>query len=710
MILHSNVKAILLFAAVILLGINTQSQVQQQTGNNQKPDEQVTQLTSGTTSSLYAVCSSDSLTAFAAGAGGTIIKTIDGGKSWKTISTGTSETLWSLFFTDKQTGYVAGSNGTILKTMNSGSSWTKMNTNTNSELKCIYFSDASTGYAAGINGTLIKTVNGGASWEKQTIKTEKWLKDIFFTSKTTGYVCGWGGNIFQTKDGGTSWELLESTTPKILESLYFPNAEEGYAVGWGGTVIKTTDGGESWAFMSMPNTNDLTDLCMVDADHLLVVGYTHTILSTINDGEDWVQVNANCSSDFFDIAAFGSDAVLVVGSGGKIMKIVLAEKLRKKELKKYWSDKEDAYDAYILAEESYKRKEFARTLVLLDSATTLLGKDNISIQEMRIKCYNDQREYAATMKEINEYLLMKPDTSSEFYKQLGTYSENMEKKISDETDWRSALADSTTDALEEYLKAHPNGIFKNDAKDESAWLKAKETDDPEGYDEYLKNFKNGKHAAQAEEYRTYYMATRQNNPKMYEDYFRKFPQGKFINEISDTLRNMYMRMGEAGLQKKNPGEAEQWFKKYEQAFSENDTTDYISKKMDEVELLRKEIADEQEQMRLTQQKNKLENDLKWEKGRRDKKLVKAVIFSTVTVASAYGAYYFYTQDKKLFPAITLSSVGIIGLVLTKNAFQDVHFYQQHVHKIKGDIKNLSISALFDPVNNLYGMTLQLKLK
>jgi photosystem II stability/assembly factor-like uncharacterized protein len=61
-----------------------------------------------------------SLTGYAVGINGTILKTTDRGVQWTTQSSGTSVHLWSVSFLDSLNGYVVGDNGTILKTTTGG--------------------------------------------------------------------------------------------------------------------------------------------------------------------------------------------------------------------------------------------------------------------------------------------------------------------------------------------------------------------------------------------------------------------------------------------------------------------------------------------------------------------------------------------------------------------------------------------------------------
>jgi photosystem II stability/assembly factor-like uncharacterized protein len=50
------------------------------------------------------------------GTEGTILKTIDGGKNWNSRTIGANNSLSDLFFTDSITGWAVGRDGIILKT------------------------------------------------------------------------------------------------------------------------------------------------------------------------------------------------------------------------------------------------------------------------------------------------------------------------------------------------------------------------------------------------------------------------------------------------------------------------------------------------------------------------------------------------------------------------------------------------------------------
>src|SRR5205814_1458906 len=65
---------------------------------------------------LQAVSFTNVNTGNAVGEGGTILRTTDGGATWKQQSSGTTHWLYGVFFTDANTGTAVGSSGMILRT------------------------------------------------------------------------------------------------------------------------------------------------------------------------------------------------------------------------------------------------------------------------------------------------------------------------------------------------------------------------------------------------------------------------------------------------------------------------------------------------------------------------------------------------------------------------------------------------------------------
>jgi len=149
------------------------------------------------------------------------------------------------FPTDVRTGFAAGWGGALLKTTDGGSAWETLLPGVTNDLNSISFpGDAVTGYVAASGGLVLKTTDGGATWVPKPTGVMDFLTSVDFPTSETGFVAGASGAIFKTTDRGESWGRQVSGTSEFLYSIQFPvDAQTGYAVGRNGTIVKTTDGG-----------------------------------------------------------------------------------------------------------------------------------------------------------------------------------------------------------------------------------------------------------------------------------------------------------------------------------------------------------------------------------------------------------------------------------------------------------------------------------
>ncbi len=273
-------------------------------------------LNSGTPSTLRGVFFVDNNTGYAVGDSGTILRTdsgsnpLPGSVSWTTQNnflTGSCGagslppgTLNSVHFpVDASTGYVVGSEtgfapgGIILKTTDGGASWRCQAAGGFSPLESVYFTDNSNGYAVGSSGTILVTSDGGATWSPDpppsparsfkgvssfsaakpvvvsdmgyvlTKSGPNWNESQPTTSNMNAvsvvpgggnraFMAGKWGSVYETGNGGSSWSDVGPTgTGWDLYGISFPvDQNTGYAVGQRGTVVKFTSAASAAVLIS----------------------------------------------------------------------------------------------------------------------------------------------------------------------------------------------------------------------------------------------------------------------------------------------------------------------------------------------------------------------------------------------------------------------------------------------------------------------------
>ncbi len=277
--------------------------------------------------SLWAITFYDSLNGLAAGWGGVILKTIDGGTNWelvtKSVTTANAD-LRDVFFIDDSTGWICGTDGTrlggyngmILKTTDEGNSWAKLIINNTEQLNSIYFIDQQIGFAVGRGGTILRTTNGGSSWSPINSGTINW-NNIDFSNYPTGWIIGGDPlnncRLIKTTNGGGTWnEDTSISFTKGTPEIHFTSKEAGWLeIGdLEASVVqqlyKTTDGGDTWKLIrwNYPDTAYYSWQFISDKIGWIATFPNALILHTINGGENWE--NYNTPESFISISFIDS--------------------------------------------------------------------------------------------------------------------------------------------------------------------------------------------------------------------------------------------------------------------------------------------------------------------------------------------------------------------------------------------------------------------
>ncbi len=236
----------------------------------------------------------DSITGWAAGDGGVVLQTTDGGRSWRPLVSGSAADIHLIFFTDWNHGWMIGEIGgkesaktLLFITTNGGRTWTHKPL---PNILSLYFTDARNGWAVGKDATLLRTTDGGEQWstvpEMETliglpVESSNYnfgFRDIFFLDPQQGWMIGNFddhdrniiGGLFATSDGGKSWKRIPLTmqtqyssgrvTPGSLQAVRFTDAKTGSVTGemYDGEgrfffVLHTRDGGKSWEQFRTPS-------------------------------------------------------------------------------------------------------------------------------------------------------------------------------------------------------------------------------------------------------------------------------------------------------------------------------------------------------------------------------------------------------------------------------------------------------------------------
>lgn len=184
---------------------------------------------------------------WAAGSGGKVVQSRDGGKSWVSQPTGTAHNLLGIAAWDAQHAAAVGNLGTIVVTADGGNSWTAASvpasSNPNKLFRVRIFDGVA--WAVGEFGALLRSDDQGLTWTRALPEKDRAWNDIFFLGQQ-GWLVGEFGTVMKSSDGGATWHEVETSNEVSLMSVAFRDAQHGVAVGLAGTIMVSADGGETW--------------------------------------------------------------------------------------------------------------------------------------------------------------------------------------------------------------------------------------------------------------------------------------------------------------------------------------------------------------------------------------------------------------------------------------------------------------------------------
>jgi len=295
--------------------------------------------------------------AWASGANGTWLRTIDGGASWQSGQIGGAKTLGvrdiHAFGELEAVALTIASPGRVYRTQDGGYSWLLVFEDDRPEVffNCMDFADDQRGYAVGdpINGRFlfIETLDGGKNWAPLSAPSRPKPDDgeaQFAASGTClqasdeNVWIGTGGSrarVFRSPDRGRNWEAASTTlqhgaASKGVFGLLFWTDRDGIVVGGDYTreadptdgLAVTTDGGASWSTGGSTTVGGFRSAVVRSQRDgfaaLVAVGPSGSDLS-LDDGRTWTPIEG---PGFHVVSIAPDGAIWAAGADGRIARLV----------------------------------------------------------------------------------------------------------------------------------------------------------------------------------------------------------------------------------------------------------------------------------------------------------------------------------------------------------------------------------------------------
>ena len=283
-------------------------------------------------STLYNLQFPTSQIGYATGFNGSMLKTTDGGKNWKSSYVSvdfTSLNIKDMFFINENVGYTASSYRMVSKTTDGGLTWTAIIPDTNSAYVVssgLYFLNENLGFVVGRvspnEDIIYKTTDGGLSWSTKTKIANQELYSVTFFDENTGIISGNKGALLYTTDGGELWNTSQvknipsGVNLAKLNGISFLNESTAVCVGQS-VILRSIDAGATWDYIEDPKTT-LNNVNFIDEKTGYAVGGNH-ILQTTDSGYLWFDISdSSVTGTLNDIAIDPSGNIWTCGSDGRI--------------------------------------------------------------------------------------------------------------------------------------------------------------------------------------------------------------------------------------------------------------------------------------------------------------------------------------------------------------------------------------------------------
>lgn len=243
---------------------------------------------------------------------------------WKAQFSTTRQNLNDIIFKDLYSGIAVGDGGTILRTADGGETWKQLPLISTANLNTVCRPTDNIYWAAGDSGTLLQSTDDGQSWQQQILADKALLQQIVFTSENEGWVGGYTHKdqqqvavLAHTTDGGQNWQLTYLDSLHSIQALVFLDDIHGFAAGQGANanLLHTSDGGQTWTAAQTKVSSAIQNLLFIDVAHGYLSAVDGSFYTSADSGYTWTKVGRPDSAPSCDMFFIDSLNGFVLANG-----------------------------------------------------------------------------------------------------------------------------------------------------------------------------------------------------------------------------------------------------------------------------------------------------------------------------------------------------------------------------------------------------------
>lgn len=263
----------------------------------------------------------------AVGEFGHIVLSDDGGKTWTQAKEVRSQVaLNSVMFVNDKVGFAAGHDATVLKTTDGGDTWRVFYRDTEFEnpLLAVHFEDENKGYAVGAFSLMVETMDGGETWKTRPVfegnPNDYHLNDIYRSKAGTLLIPSEFGIVYRSTDGGASFEEIQTDYEGSFWSGLGLSDGSILVYGMRGNIYRSVDEGVTWQPVDADTQKSFGGGVELDDGTVVLSGLNGAVAYSTDMGKSFKTYSRPDRAGFNAVIGGADDTIIIFGVPGlKVM-------------------------------------------------------------------------------------------------------------------------------------------------------------------------------------------------------------------------------------------------------------------------------------------------------------------------------------------------------------------------------------------------------
>ena len=255
---------------------------------------------------------------------GHVLVSTDGGGSWKQATVPVRALLTAVHMHDEHTGWAVGHDAVILRTDDGGQTWRLVHQAPEEELPLldVWFRDERTGFAIGAYGYFLVTRDGGETWTSRTISEDDYHLNAVVPAGSRGadsqrlYIAAEAGVAYRSDDGGETWRELPSPYAGSWYGVLALDDDALLLMGLRGHLFRSGDAGETWSRVPTGTNATLTGAVRLPSGVILVTGLEGSLLTSRDGGRSVSSRRLHSREGISAAVPLASSGALLIGEFG----------------------------------------------------------------------------------------------------------------------------------------------------------------------------------------------------------------------------------------------------------------------------------------------------------------------------------------------------------------------------------------------------------